>query len=87
MKENIELNINSWKGEWSLDEINFRILYLLDDESSHQELNNLIALKYEIERYERTKKEIAEYFDEIKQYDDDCDSDRSEEHTSELQSR
>ena len=29
MKENRELYINSWKGEWSLDEINFRILYLL----------------------------------------------------------
>ena len=66
MKENRELYINSWKGEWSLDEINFRILYLLDDESSHQELNDLIALKCEIERCERTKKEIDEYFDEIK---------------------
>lgn len=54
-------------------------MYLLDDESSHQELNNLIALKYEIERYERTKKEIAEYFDEIKQYDDDCDYDENKE--------
>ena len=70
MKENIELNINPYKGEWSIDEINFRISCLWDDESSHQELHHLIELKYEIERYERTKKEIEEYFDEIRQYDD-----------------